>query len=139
MRHDHEAVRAAAGGGFIVIFGNEFRDGLVELVAERRRSVGDRKRTWESTGRVASRLPASFARPTRSPTSRTTRAPKTIKELADSRSTSRFGSPAAGPKSLGETTKEAAVAAEVGVARSESSRLRVGSKATTAAAGSLMT
>src|SRR4029077_20702983 len=43
------------------------------------RSVGDRKRTSVSTARVASRLPAWFARRTRSPTSRTTRAPKAMR------------------------------------------------------------
>jgi hypothetical protein len=36
MRHDHQAVRAAAGGGFVVVLRNEFRDGLGEFVAERR-------------------------------------------------------------------------------------------------------
>ena len=36
MRHDHQAMRAAARGGFIVILRNEFRDGLGEFVAESR-------------------------------------------------------------------------------------------------------
>src|SRR4030095_2037116 len=43
------------------------------------RSVADRKRTSVSTARVARRLPASFARRTRSPTSRTTRAPSVMR------------------------------------------------------------
>ena len=43
------------------------------------RSVADRKRTSVSTARVARRLPASFARRARSPTSRTTRAPRAMK------------------------------------------------------------
>src|SRR5947208_8781400 len=42
------------------------------------RSVGDRKRTSVSTARVARRLPASFARRTRSATSRTTRATRAM-------------------------------------------------------------
>jgi hypothetical protein len=32
--HDHQAMRAAAGGGFIVILRNEFRDGLGKFVAK---------------------------------------------------------------------------------------------------------
>jgi hypothetical protein len=36
MRHDHQAMRAAAWGGFVVILQNEFRDGLGEFVAEAR-------------------------------------------------------------------------------------------------------
>ena len=32
VRHDHQAMRAAAGGGFIVIFRNECRDGFGEFV-----------------------------------------------------------------------------------------------------------
>ena len=36
VRHDHQAMRAAAGGGCIVVLRNQFRDGLGELVAERR-------------------------------------------------------------------------------------------------------
>ena len=36
MRHDHQAMRAAAGGGFIVILRNEFRDGFCQFVAESR-------------------------------------------------------------------------------------------------------
>ena len=36
MRHDHQAMRAAAGGGFIVILRNEFRDGLGEFARESR-------------------------------------------------------------------------------------------------------
>src|SRR6266571_625390 len=43
------------------------------------RSAGDRKRTSVSTARVARRLPAFFARRTRSATSRTTRAPKAMR------------------------------------------------------------
>ena len=43
------------------------------------RSVGDRKRTSVSIPRVARRFSASFARRTRSPTSRTTRAPKAMR------------------------------------------------------------
>ena len=35
VRHEHEAMGAAAGGGCIVIFRNEFRDGVGEFVAER--------------------------------------------------------------------------------------------------------
>ena len=36
MRHDHEAMGAAAGGGCIVILRNEGGDGLGEFLAERR-------------------------------------------------------------------------------------------------------
>ena len=36
VRHDYQAMRAAAGGGFIVILRNEFRDGLDEFVTESR-------------------------------------------------------------------------------------------------------
>ena len=36
VRHDHQAMHAAAGRGFIVILRNEFRDGLGEFVAESR-------------------------------------------------------------------------------------------------------
>src|SRR6266567_2642919 len=43
------------------------------------RSAGDRKRTSVSTARVARRLPAFFARRTRSPTSRTIRAPSAMR------------------------------------------------------------
>src|SRR4051794_33313256 len=43
------------------------------------RSVADRKRTSVSTARVARRLPVCFARRTRSPTSWTTRAPRTMR------------------------------------------------------------
>ncbi len=43
------------------------------------RSVADRKRTSVSTARVARRLPVSFARRTRPPTSRTTRAPRAMR------------------------------------------------------------
>src|SRR6202040_271760 len=43
------------------------------------RSVADRKPTSVSTARVARRLPVSFARRTRSPTSRTTRAPRAMR------------------------------------------------------------
>jgi hypothetical protein len=35
VRHDHQAMRAAAGGGFIVILRNEFRDGLGEFLLRR--------------------------------------------------------------------------------------------------------
>src|SRR5438067_11321346 len=52
VRHDHQAMRPAAGGGFIVILRNEFRDGLGEFVAESRPVVPDRKRTSVSTARV---------------------------------------------------------------------------------------
>src|ERR1035441_7370341 len=118
VRHDHQAMRAAAGGGFIVVLRNQFRDGLGEFVAESRpvrrraeanlgihrqgreafarlfrtankaahlplppgaRSLAERKRTSVSTARVARRLPVSFARRTRSPTSRTTRAPRAMR------------------------------------------------------------
>src|SRR5258707_520398 len=43
------------------------------------RSAGDRKRTPGSTARAARRLPAFFARPTRSDTSRTIRAPRAMR------------------------------------------------------------
>src|SRR4029079_18777202 len=43
------------------------------------RSVADRKQTSVSTARVAKRLPDAFARRTRSPTSRTSRAPKAMR------------------------------------------------------------
>src|SRR5260221_6969839 len=43
------------------------------------RSAGDRKRTSVSTARVARRLPAFFARRTRSATSRTIRAPRAMR------------------------------------------------------------
>ena len=36
MRHDHQAVRAAAGGGCVVILRNEFRDGFGEFARESR-------------------------------------------------------------------------------------------------------
>ena len=36
MRDDDQAMRAAAGGGFIVVLRNEFRDGFGEFVAESR-------------------------------------------------------------------------------------------------------
>src|SRR4029078_11538751 len=67
------------------------------------RSVGERKRTSVSTDRGARRFPASVVRRTRLPTSRTTRAPRAMRELADSRSRSVFGSTATGPSALGET------------------------------------
>ena len=36
MRHDDEAMRAAAGGGFVVVLRDQFRDRLGEFVAESR-------------------------------------------------------------------------------------------------------
>src|SRR4029077_13512886 len=36
VRHDHQAMRAATGGGFVVILRNQFCDGLGEVVAETR-------------------------------------------------------------------------------------------------------
>ena len=36
VRHDDQAMRAAAGGGRIVVLRNQFRDGLGEFVAESR-------------------------------------------------------------------------------------------------------
>ena len=79
MRHDDQAMRAAAGGGFIVIFETSFVMASVSSWLNAARSVADRKRTSVSTARVARRLPDSFARRTRSPTSRTTRAPRAMR------------------------------------------------------------
>ena len=39
MRHDHKSMRAAAGGGFIMILRNEFRDGLGEFAVENREAM----------------------------------------------------------------------------------------------------
>ena len=64
----------AAGGGFIVILRNGLATASASSWLNAARSVADRKRTSVSTARVARRLPVSFARRTRSPTSRTTRA-----------------------------------------------------------------
>src|SRR5947209_672583 len=85
-------------------FETSFVMATVSSLLKAARSVADRKRTSVSTAKVARRLPASFARRTWSPTSRTTRAPRAMRELADSLSISRFGSAATGPRALGETT-----------------------------------
>src|SRR5207302_584828 len=60
-------------------FETSFVMGSVSSLLKAARSVGDRKRTSVSTARVARRLPASFARRTRSPTSPTTRAPRAMR------------------------------------------------------------
>src|SRR5436190_10212009 len=60
-------------------FETSFAMASVSSLVKAARSVADRKRTSVSTAKVARRLPASFARQTRSPTSRTTRAPKAMR------------------------------------------------------------
>src|SRR5438067_122300 len=60
-------------------FETSFVMASVSSLLKAARSVADRKRTSVSTARVARRLPASFARRTRSPTSRTTRAPRAMR------------------------------------------------------------
>src|SRR5271155_3003463 len=60
-------------------FETSFVMASVSSLLKAARSVADRKRTSVSTARVARRLPASFARRTRSPTSRTIRAPRAMR------------------------------------------------------------
>src|SRR5437867_4306654 len=60
-------------------FETNFVMASVSSLLKAARSVADRKRTSVSTARVARRLPASFARRTRSPISRTTRAPRAMR------------------------------------------------------------
>src|SRR5579863_8926401 len=60
-------------------FATNFVMASVSSLLKAARSVADRKRTSVSTASVARRLPVSFARRTRSPTSRTTRAPKAMR------------------------------------------------------------
>src|SRR5208283_303130 len=60
-------------------FETSFVMASVSSLLKAARSAADRKRTSVSTARVARRLPVSFARRTRSPTSRTTRAPRAMR------------------------------------------------------------
>src|SRR5262249_55534620 len=60
-------------------FATSFLMASVSSLLKAARSVADRKRISVSTARVARRLPVSFARRTRSPTSRTTRAPRAMR------------------------------------------------------------
>src|SRR5580704_2395133 len=60
-------------------FETSFAMASVSSLLKAARSVAERKRISESTARVANRLPVSFARRTRSPTSCTTRAPRAMR------------------------------------------------------------
>ena len=97
-------MRTTAGGGFIVVLCNQFRDGLGELLAKR----GAVRRRPEANLGVHRQGREAFARLMRTTNEVTHLAddPRAQGDemLADSRSSSRFGSTAPGPRALGETT-----------------------------------
>jgi hypothetical protein len=104
MRDDHQAMRAAARGGFIVILRNESRDGLREFVAESR-PVGRRP---EANLGIHGQGRQAFARLCRTTNKVAHLAddpwPTAMRKLADSLSISRLGSAPTGPRAPGETT-----------------------------------
>ena len=104
MQRDDEAVRTAAGGGLVVVLGDEAVDVSASSAANAARSLADANRTSLSMPSVASGLPAALAPVISSPTSRTRRPATASSQRAERWSGSRDGSGATAERAVGEIT-----------------------------------
>jgi hypothetical protein len=104
VRDDDEPMRAAAGGSVIVILRNQLPMASLSSALNAARSAAERKLISASTESVARRLPGRFRATDQVAHFADHPCAQGDEIIADSRSTSRFGSTATGPRAPGETT-----------------------------------